>query len=189
MGTGVAERKVLGVASKEKIDDIIASGRYYEEAFGRDSKHFPTTGLRRTAAYGKAGAMGIGAKDRANGIGLDYTEGALAFKAKDHRPIASLGVTQRRRGRTLAPVRTRRARGAVPAPGPRLVHHGKDVGRGRGWEPRVVRVQRRGHRDERGAPGAVAEGQVRGDGTRGQARLRVPALGERDAEWSASRRS
>ena len=92
MGTGVAERKVLGVASKEKIDDIIASGRYYEEAFGRDSKHFPTTGLRRTAAYGKAGAMGLGAKDRANGIGLDYTEGALAFKAKDHRPIASLGV-------------------------------------------------------------------------------------------------
>jgi hypothetical protein len=92
MGTGVAERKVLGVASKEKIDDIIASGRYYEEAFGRDSKHFPATGLRRTAAYGKAGAMGLGAKDRANGIGLDYTEGALAFKAKDHRPIASLGV-------------------------------------------------------------------------------------------------
>ena len=36
--------------------------------------------------------MGLGAKDRANGIGLDYTEGALAFKAKDHRPIASLGV-------------------------------------------------------------------------------------------------
>ena len=35
-----------------------------------------------------------------------------------------------------------------------------------------------------GAPGAVAEGQIRGDGTRGQARLRVPALGERDAERS-----
>ena len=93
MGTGVAERKVLGMASKEKIDDIIASGAYYEEAFGRDSKHFPATGLRRTAAYGKVGAMGLGAKDRANGIGLDYTEGALAFKAKDHRPIkSSLGV-------------------------------------------------------------------------------------------------
>lgn len=93
MGTGVAERKMLGMASKEKIDDIIASGGYYEEAFGRDSKHFPATGLRRTAAYGKVGAMGLGAKDRANGIGLDYTEGALAFKAKDHRPIkSSLGV-------------------------------------------------------------------------------------------------
>ena len=62
----------------------------------------------------------------------------------------------------LAPVRTRRARGAVAAPGPRLVHHGKDDGgrTGRGREPQVVRVQRRGHRDERGAPGAVAKGRV-----------------------------
>jgi hypothetical protein len=93
MGTGVAERKVLGMASKDKIDEIIASGRYYEEAFGRDSKHYPATGLRRTATYGKVGALGLGCSDRANGIGVDYTDGALAFKAKDHRPIAKLGVT------------------------------------------------------------------------------------------------
>ena len=93
MGTGVAERKVLGMASKDKIDEIIASGRYYEEAFGRDSKHYPATGLRRTATYGKVGALGLGSSDRANGIGVDYTDGALAFKAKDHRPIAKLGVT------------------------------------------------------------------------------------------------
>ena len=57
-------------------------------------------GTRSTSNDGSAanggvrqgGRDGPGAKDRANGIGLDYTEGALAFKAKDHRPIASLGV-------------------------------------------------------------------------------------------------
>ena len=80
-GTGVAERKVLGSASKLKIDTLIADGTQHPDAFGRP--HGPP-GLRRCA-------------DSINGVhhksGTFENSGARGdFVANDHSSIARLGV-------------------------------------------------------------------------------------------------
>ena len=80
-GTGVAERKVLGSASKLKIDNLIADGTQHPDAFGRP--HGPP-GLRRCA-------------DSINGVhrksGTFENSGARRdFVANDHPSIARLGV-------------------------------------------------------------------------------------------------
>ena len=80
-GTGVAERKVLGSASKLKIDTLIADGTQHPDAFGRP--HGPP-GLRRCA-------------DSINGVhhksGTFENSGARSdFVANDHSSIARLGV-------------------------------------------------------------------------------------------------
>ena len=89
-GTGVAERKVLGSASKLKIDTLIADGTQHPDAFGRPHGG---GGLRRCA-------------DSINGVhhksGTFENSGARGdFVANDHSSIARLAFARRASRRTI----------------------------------------------------------------------------------------